>query len=402
MGSIDEEWDQYIFSQNKDIFGNTNDRAIKSKDGPIIIPPVNINIDLDAPKCDELYISTKTKVLFLNQEIDINNIFWKIPIIEYWKPEAGVIKKQMKIISKDLEELKQLKEKLLSVYYYTENIIKQIDNPTARRIKFKDERKITVGISKKDIVNSRSKVKNAFYNCFAIILRFKYLKGFREIHVKVFNTGKLEIPGILNSTLLDIVKDMVLNIIQPHVTKPIEFIESDNDENVLINSNFNCGYFINRDKLHSILRSEKYKIETAYDPCSYPGVKSKFYFNNDIGFDNVDLKQKGIIEDRTMKMSELNDNKKYTEVSFMIFRTGSCLIVGNCSEKILVYVYEFIKIILKNEYHNISVMNEKHVIKNKNLKVRKINVNMTMSYYNTAIDTTPDTETACDTNKPIT
>ena len=395
MGSIDEEWDQYIFSQNKDIFGNTNDRAIKSKDGPIVIPPVNINIDLDAPKCDELYISTKTKVLFLNQEIDINNVFWKIPIIEYWKPEAGVIKKQMKIISKDLDELKQLKEKLLSVYYYTENIIKQIDNPTARRIKFKDERKITVGISKKDIVNSRSKIKNAFYNCFAIILRFKYIEGFREIHVKVFNTGKLEIPGILNSALLDIVKDMVLNILQPHLTKPIEFIESDNDENVLINSNFNCGYFINRDKLHSILRSEKYKIETAYDPCSYPGVKSKFYFNNDIGFDNVDLKQKGIIEDRTMKMSELNDNKKYTEVSFMIFRTGSCLIVGNCSEKILVYVYEFIKIILKNEYHNISVINEKHVIKNKNLKVRKINVNMTTSYYNNA---TTDTKTSTGVN----
>lgn len=395
MGSIDEEWDQYIFSQNKDIFGNTNDRAIKSKDGPIVIPPPNINIDLDAPKCDELYISTKTKVLFLNQEIDINNVFWKIPIIEYWKPEAGVIKKQMKIISKDLDELKQLKEKLLSVYYYTENIIKQIDNPTARRIKFKDERKITVGISKKDIVNSRSKIKNAFYNCFAIILRFKYIEGFREIHVKVFNTGKLEIPGILNSALLDIVKDMVLNILQPHLTKPIEFIESDNDENVLINSNFNCGYFINRDKLHSILRSEKYKIETAYDPCSYPGVKSKFYFNNDIGFDNVDLKQKGIIEDRTMKMSELNDNKKYTEVSFMIFRTGSCLIVGNCSEKILVYVYEFIKIILKNEYHNISVINEKHVIKNKNLKVRKINVNMTTSYYNNA---TTDTKTSTGVN----
>jgi hypothetical protein len=33
------------------------------------------------PKCDDLYISTKTKVLFLNQEIDISRIFWGIPII---------------------------------------------------------------------------------------------------------------------------------------------------------------------------------------------------------------------------------------------------------------------------------------------------------------------------------
>lgn len=383
--SIDDEWEDFIYSQNTDIFGNTNDRNINSKvlqtnhSDPILSNPTIPTIAIEPPKCDELYISTKTKVLFLNQEINIYDIFWNIPIIEYWKPEIGVIKKQMKIISKNLEELKELKEKLTSVYYYTENIIKQIDNPTARRIKFKDERKITVGISKKDIINSRSKVKNAFYNCFALILRFSYLDGFREVHVKVFNTGKLEIPGILNTELLDIVKTMILDILQPHVSTTIDFIESDNEENVLINSNFNCGYFINRDKLYYILRSEKYRIETAYDPCSYPGVKSKFYFNNELGM-NSEL-QKGMIEDKTMKMSELNDNKKYTEVSFMIFRTGSCLIVGNCSEKILMYVYEFIKNILKNEYTNISVMNEIQVVKNKELKVRKINVNMTMSYY---------------------
>jgi hypothetical protein len=48
-------------------------------------------------------------------------------------------------------------------------------------------------------------------------------------------------------------------------------------------------------------------------------------------------------DDRGMKMSELIENKKYTEVSFMIFRTGSCLIVGNCSEAILVFIYKFIR-----------------------------------------------------------
>ena len=34
--------------------------------------------------------------------------------------------------------------------------------------------------------------------CFAIILRFYQGGEFKEIHVKVFNTGKLEIPGLLN------------------------------------------------------------------------------------------------------------------------------------------------------------------------------------------------------------
>jgi hypothetical protein len=52
-----------------------------------------------------------------------------------------------------------------------------------------------------------------------------------------------------------------------------------------INSNFDCGFYINRDKLHGILRSEKYGIESAYDPCSYPGVKCKFYYNNELDYD---------------------------------------------------------------------------------------------------------------------
>uniref|UniRef100_A0A6C0DP02 Uncharacterized protein n=1 Tax=viral metagenome TaxID=1070528 RepID=A0A6C0DP02_9ZZZZ len=412
--SIDDEWTQFLMKQNMSglaypsISSHTNqngniktiiseERSINTNISKNVcldgIEPNDDSLVTDVPVCEELYISTKTKVLFLNQEIDIQNIFWKIPIVEYWKPNQGVVKKQMKIVSKTPEEYEEYKQKLNNIGYYTENIIKQIDNVNARKIKFKDERKITVGMSKKDIMNCRGKIKNAFYNCFAIILRFKYEGIFREIHVKVFNTGKLEIPGILNKELLDIVKEMILEIVQPHIIindglvdsldKPnLDFINTDVEDNVLINSNFNCGYFINREKLHAILRSDKYRIESAYDPCSYPGVKCKFYFNNDLGFD-IEA-QTGQInqEDRNMKLSELNDNKKYTEISFMIFRTGSCLIVGNCSERILKYVFEFIKKILTDEYQIINVKNEEPIIKNKKIKLRKKTILMSKIYYN--------------------
>jgi len=343
-------------------------------------------LDENMPVCDDLYISTKTKVLFLNQEIDINNVFWNIPVTEYWRPDECVIKKQMKIVSNTPEEYGELVERLKTISYYTETVIKQINNPSARRIKFKDERKITIGISKKDIMNCRSKVKNAFYNCFAMILRFKYQSVFREIHVKVFNTGKLEIPGLLNSEILDIVSKMILNILQPHVTAPLSFVENKQDENVLINSNFNCGFYINREKLYSILRSEKYGIETSYDPCIYPGIKCKFYFNNEVGYDKT--KQTGTIatEDRGMKKSELSENKKYTEVSFMIFRTGSCLIVGNCSETTLKFIFEFIKDILVAEYSHIYVENEEVVTKGKKTKLRKKNISISNSYYSTIVN----------------
>lgn len=404
--NLDEEWEQFITSNinkndtylpcgyNKvaDIVKTTeiDTTTIVTKHSESeVINSSEINKHETAvstiPKCEDLYISTKTKVLFLNREIDIHRIFWEIPIIEYWRAEEGVIKKQMKIVSKTPEEYEEYRAKLVGAYYYTENVIKQINNPGARRIKFKDERKITIGLSKKDIINSRIKVKNAFYNCFAIIFRFLYEGQFREIHVKIFNTGKLEIPGILNVQILDIIKRMILNLLTPNMTEsdtPLEFVENKINENVLINSNFNCGYFINREKLHSILKGPKYGIEASYDPCSYPGVKCKFYFNNDLGIENLE-KQTGRImqEDRSMKMSELIDNKKYTEVSFMIFRTGSCLIVGNCSEQILIYIYQFIRNIFENEYSVISIKNEEPIIKNKNTKMRKKIITVTNDYY---------------------
>jgi hypothetical protein len=287
----------------------------------------------------------------------------------------------MKIVSKTKEEYDEYCKRLVGIKYYTENIIKQINNENARRNKFKDERKITIGMSKKDIMNCRGKVKNAFYNCFAMIVRFSYESVFREIHIKVFNTGKLEIPGILNQKLLDIVKEMIIDIIQPYLTTELDFIENNTEDNVLINSNFNCGYYINREKLQSILRSDKYKIECAYDPCSYPGVKCKYYFNNEIGFDTDLQNGQILLEDRAMKMSELDDNKKYTEVSFMIFRTGSCLIVGNCSERVLKFIFEFIRNILTVEYPHINVVNDDLSTKVKKTKLRKKTIHMTQQYY---------------------
>jgi hypothetical protein len=374
--SIDDEWNSFIMTGESDVINNTTHKNI---DESPITP------ELKAPECEELYISTTTKVLFLNQPIDIANIFWKLPIIDYGTPQNGIVKKQMKIVCNSEEEFQVYTERISNIPYYTENIVKQLNNPTARRIKYKDERKITVGMSKKDIMNCRGKIKNAFYNCFAIILRFKFENTFREIHIKVFNTGKLEIPGILNLTILDMVKKQLIDYLSPYIDTPIEYVKSNVDSNVLINSNFNCGYYINRDKLYSILRSDKYCIETAYDPCSYPGVKCKFYFNNEIGFDHISQLGQLVKEDRTMKMNELGDAQKYTEVSFMIFRTGSCLIVGNCTEEKLYFVYDFIKKMLDEEYPLIFVQNDNIQSKEKKMKLRKKKVIMTQEYYDNNI-----------------
>jgi hypothetical protein len=382
---LNEEWE--IF-QNGNSSGNsyheTSNKLSINENEEMMENEVNTSI----PKCEDLYISTTTKVLFLNQPIDIYQVFWNIPILSYTSPKEGVVKKQIKIVSNNEEEYKEYCEKLKNVDYYHEHIIKQINNPGARRIKYRDERKLTIGISKKDIMNCRGKVKNAFYNCFAIILRFNYKSEFKEIHVKIFNTGKMEIPGILDASFLEIVKKMILQTLVPLVKDSLYFVDNKNEDSVLINSNFNCGFFINREKLHSILRSPKYNIEAVYDPCSYPGVKCKYYFHHEIGFDVT--KQTGNIQnaDFQNKISELNNNKKYTEVSFMIFRTGSCLIVGNCSEKILMFIFNFIKSLLQREYIHIYTNSDENVTKEKKQKIRKKQIHVSANYFKDVIQVT--------------
>jgi len=366
MIQLDDEWEMFLDDESTVTDVTLNTYGIYTSD--------------IAPKCDDLYISTKTKVLFLNQALDLNNIFWKLDINQYHDLTDGIIKKQMKIVSTSSEEYEEYKTKITDIPYYKENILKQIDNPDARRIKFKDERKITIGLSNKDIINYRGKQKNAFYNCFALILRFKYKMDYKEIHVKVFNTGKLEMPGVVNNEILEIVKTILLKHLKPLVTTNLNFNEDCPDENVLINSNFNCCFYINREKLHKLL-STKYLMETAFDPCSYPGVKCKYYFNNEKKFDENE--QTGRIDklDMDLKMSDLNETTKYTGISIMIFRTGSCLIVGNCSEKILNYVFNFIKNVLSVEYVNIRAPTEIPLFKTKTVKLRKRKIVVTNDYY---------------------
>ena len=102
--------------------------------------------------------------------------------------------------------------------------------------------------------------------------------------------------------------------------------------------------------------SLKYKMQCMYDPCSYPGIQCKFYYN---------------VLRKTQTGSKKTDEIDSTEVSFMIFRTGSVLIVGMCEEHILYIIYEFIKKILVEEYTHIFQSSPAISIQSSKLKIKK-------------------------------
>lgn len=311
--------------------------------------------------CDnisDIYISTKTNIIYLNTVIDIYNIFWKLKLINYDSIEEGFIKKQIKISCQNHEELQNINNLINSQENCHIYLINSIDNPNGR-VKFKHVQKLTIGVCKKDLINNRTREKSAFYNCVVAIIRIFYENKFYETHVKIFNTGKLEIPGLKNDIMFKYILDKIIKILQLYENKSIYYNDS-NIETILINSNFYCNFNIKRQELYNKLRL-KYNIHTCFDPCSYPGIQCVYYYKDDL--DECD--QLGYIENN-------DDKNNYTKVSFMIFRTGSVLIVGKCTEKIINYIYRFIKKVIINEYNDIhDVSDIKKIKKDSKKKCKK-------------------------------
>uniref|UniRef100_A0A6C0I4L3 Uncharacterized protein n=1 Tax=viral metagenome TaxID=1070528 RepID=A0A6C0I4L3_9ZZZZ len=379
MANLDMKWQQFLSDMTEDSASSSvascmnnaplvihdednedHDSEVECDD--VVVDPEHIDAlkltEETKPKCTPLYVSTKTKISYLSKPIDIHDVFWKIPVLKYAVPKEGAIKKQMKFSTTDPADLAVIHDRLKhEVACVNEYVIEHIENPDGR-IKFKDQRKISVGLCKKDIVSYRIKQKRAFFNCFVVILRIvdeeDEQRNFKEMHVKVFNTGKLEIPGIKTDSMMMRVQTLLVEILRPIVGGEDLDFQRGNSETVLINSNFKCGYYINRDALYRMLKY-KYRINCNYDACSYPGIQCKFFYVK--GSDEQSGQQPAHFaagEETNRHKKACNDTKAHYEISFMIFRTGSVLIVGKCNEDVLHEIYDFIRTMLETEYMTIG------------------------------------------------
>ena len=165
-----------------------------------------------------------------------------------------------------------------------------------------------------------------------MILRVKHKTTFHEIHVKVFNTGRMAIPGIVDETLLEETKKLLLQILQPNFHETLTLISEEESpeverlvkgkfnketnkkekshfekvkpkSNVLINSNFNCGYYIQQEKLREVLR-DKYHLNPSMTRLCIRS-EMQIYYNNEKPHDSAI--QRGYLDenDQNATMTEL-------------------------------------------------------------------------------------------------
>jgi len=349
------------------------------------------DLDLTIANVPPLIISTKSNNAKLNGQsgdMDVSSMFWALNVIPYMTIGEGVIKKQIKIQCKSRLELEELNQRLEDVQSHTitkeqgtnteehekccftphcrkanQSSSTSCYSPACRRrahLPFNYIAKLCIGLSSKDVKAHRVKEKNAFFNSFTMVLRVKYKSAFKEIVIKVFNKNVLSLPGMLDDELLNnslALIDRVLGhasvIVNPNRPRLAHIPGSITD--VMVNSNFWCGFGLDRDKVVNFMR-EKCKLETSYDPSTYPGVICRFYEARGEG---VGKALPGVCscakscstlrigdKRKTAKKKEPESPNSCVKLTFMLFRTGSVLIVGRCDRILLQKVHNHVATLL--------------------------------------------------------
>jgi len=277
------------------------------------------------PEPTELRISTMTATCKTGLEVDLNTIFKYCTITDNDKEEEGIIKAE-----------------------------------------FGNEVR---GICKKDMDNKKGKKKKVFYNQATLILKvFSNNAIFKEVNMKIFTNGNLQMTGLKSEgdgkraikIFFKNTKNLtsIVHNKETHKMKSVsgvrnveDFkIEDPNLEIVLINSDFSTNFKIKREILHNLL-IQKYSLFSSYEPCIYPGVNSKFFWNKK--YRNDSLKKEGICHcsQQCIGKGKGDGYGKCKKITISIFQSGNIIITGARSIEQINDAYNFINGILKENYN---------------------------------------------------
>jgi len=211
----------------------------------------------------------------------------------------------------------------------------------------------------KSISEKKAKKKRIFFNQITIIVKHE---GYYS-NIKLFNNGSMSMTGLKNPDVG--IKSIQLLIDKLNVTKGVindetkYALESDkckykNFQIVLINSDFYAGFEIKRTELHQILIS-KYNIFSSYEPCIYPGVNSKYYWNKDYLDQPYIGKCLCTVPCNGKGTGVGNGNCK--KITIAIFQSGSVIITGARNMEQVNDAYKFINNVFQNHYETLKKQN---------------------------------------------
>ena len=194
------------------------------------------------------------------------------------------------------------------------------------------------GWAKKNTKKKRKeKSKRTFFN--QVTLHCFY--DDKIINVKFFNNGKIQMTGLKYEEQGQKLYSELLNLFIKHEETFDGELELLNYRIVLINSDFTLDKDIDRDVLQDKLAEDNYY--STYEPCVYPGVNIKYYFNtnNDDGI----CKCKSICNGKGCASGD----GECKRVTIAVFKEGNTIITGAKERKQLEVCKNFITDFVNNK-----------------------------------------------------
>ena len=203
-------------------------------------------------------------------------------------------------------------------------------------------------INRQNRMSEMSVNTKRFDNQVTIVYRILLNDMICMLNTKIFKNGNIQMTGIRNIQQGSFMIDKIITIIHYMQKKGIECVPD--IEHVLqkkyllrlINSDFKIGFQIRRELLHKLL-VEECGVNCSFEPCIYPAVKIKYYFNTQNCLKNgvCYCSQKCLIG----KSSGMED-KECKKVTIAVFQSGCVIITGGQTMDQLNEAYRFIRKVL--------------------------------------------------------
>ena len=277
----------------------------------------------------------------------------------------------------------------------TENIFNNFIPPELDHDKIIDN--IITGVKIKGNIKGYFPKKQDSNKVFFNIITLNVVEHRKSINLKIFNNGKIQMTGVISKehslSAIDTIKKLLNSNKENYMSDLIKDkeIEVTDFKTVLINSDYDCGFEIQRENLLSIL-IKTYNLSVNYEPENYPGVKVAFFWNNI--YSNITGTCK--CEKKCIGKGLGKEKNQCKKVTIAIFQSGKIIITGGNDLKQIKCVYKFINQILNNHLFEIK---KKHLINyhpeikvNQNTRqrmryiyIQKKNI-VNINYYNSLID----------------
>ena len=188
-------------------------------------------------------------------------------------------------------------------------------------------------ITKKIKKPRKDKEKKFYYNQITIHIFFEKI-----VNVKIFNNGRIQMTGLKSSEQgKEVIKIFLEEVNKLSEEYKKEIYEVSNPKftwikTVLINSDFDLHYKVDRESLHRSIIDEGYY--SSFEPCIYPGVNIKYYYNKF-------KENNGICDCEKMCNGKGKDNT-CKKITIAVFNSGKIIITGGNSMEHIEIAYNFI------------------------------------------------------------